>query len=388
MLSLAELSGLLLWVHVALLALVALTLGRVRTALLEAQKQYREQQNKKGGGAGDEAVAEDEFPTSSTLDETAEKRVTKTSPPLDDWIPLTDEEIDVLKQMHRWFKLAQAKDSESPGFADMPHDVLMAFIRGYSYRPDWPQACFAFVHETVKWRVKPGPPVDLAIDGPPCALMMRPADDLPNRAQFEQFFQAGPIGKDKDGRPVLLDRSCQTPPDQIFAVFDEATVVRHLTFNRECQRACNTAIAKASGRRYYKSILVIDVVGLSLAHTSKRMVGMLGAVNGLLGIRYPESVKKVYIVNAPFVFSALWTLGKKILHPITVAKMEVCGSDYAGKFAADGLQLDGGALPDTVVGWTATIARLREEVGDDALLQRGYLPADDEEVMRKHGLLE
>ena len=55
---------------------------------------------------------------------------------------------------------------------------------------------------------------------------------------------------------------------------------------------------------------------------------------------YPESVKKVYILNAPFVFRAFWAIIKPILHANTVAAVEILGSDYASVFKKNGIDAD------------------------------------------------
>ena len=98
-------------------------------------------------------------------------------------------------------------------------------------------------------------------------------------------------------------------------------------------------------------------------------------------------------INAPFVFQALYALMKQIIHPITVAKLEVCSADYHKRLAEAGVQLEGGALPPcdahspTFDGFFGAMTKLRAEVGDDARIVRGFLPDDDAEAMRRHGLL-
>ena len=44
--------------------------------------------------------------------------------------------------------------------------------------------------------------------------------------------------------------------------------------------------------------------------------------------RYPETMGKFYIINAPFGFSALWNVVKPWLDEFTVKKIDILGSKY------------------------------------------------------------
>jgi len=54
---------------------------------------------------------------------------------------------------------------------------------------------------------------------------------------------------------------------------------------------------------------------------------------------YPETMFKIYLINAPLVFRAIWAVIKPWLHPITVAKVNLLGSSKEAlkKFELDGL---------------------------------------------------
>jgi hypothetical protein len=39
---------------------------------------------------------------------------------------------------------------------------------------------------------------------------------------------------------------------------------------------------------------------------------------------YPETMWKIYLVNTPMLFRAVWTVVKPWLHPITAAKVPFC----------------------------------------------------------------
>ena len=47
--------------------------------------------------------------------------------------------------------------------------------------------------------------------------------------------------------------------------------------------------------------------------------------------RYPECMGKFYIINAPWAFSAVWSIIKPWLDEVTVSKVEILGSGYKDK---------------------------------------------------------
>ena len=49
-----------------------------------------------------------------------------------------------------------------------------------------------------------------------------------------------------------------------------------------------------------------------------------------------QSVKKVYILNAPFAFRGLWAIVKPWLHPNTRAAIEICSGNFLEVFEANG----------------------------------------------------
>ena len=61
-----------------------------------------------------------------------------------------------------------------------------------------------------------------------------------------------------------------------------------------------------------------------------------------------QSVKKVYIINAPFVFRGLWSMVKPWLHPNTQAAIEICSSNHLETFEENGISRE--SLPVSLGG--------------------------------------
>ena len=87
----------------------------------------------------------------------------------------------------------------------------------------------------------------------------------------------------------------------------------------------------------------------------------------------------------------LFSIGKSFLHPVTLEKITVLGSDYESALREAGIKLDIGGyrVPEHPPSWSEYMASPRMRVGKElpekALLE-GFLPEDDAESYRQHGI--
>lgn len=61
---------------------------------------------------------------------------------------------------------------------------------------------------------------------------------------------------------------------------------------------------------------------------SSQVKGILQQASKISGDNYPENMGIMYCVNAPFIFSAAWTMIKSFLDERTVAKVKIIGGSY------------------------------------------------------------
>ena len=76
------------------------------------------------------------------------------------------------------------------------------------------------------------------------------------------------------------------------------------------------------------------------------------------------------MINAPMVFTMVYSVLKTFLHPLTTSKMSVLGKDYRQAFDDAGLELFTGGVPDAV-SWSAELAKLKAEHPRE-VLEQGY----------------
>jgi len=60
---------------------------------------------------------------------------------------------------------------------------------------------------------------------------------------------------------------------------------------------------------------------------------------------YPETLKKLYIINAGWLFKTAWMVIKNFLHPITAAKVVIHGTNYRKALSEAGIT----EVPDWVI---------------------------------------
>jgi CRAL/TRIO domain len=71
----------------------------------------------------------------------------------------------------------------------------------------------------------------------------------------------------------------------------------------------------------------LDLDGVSLTNFY-RVKDYVSAASSIGQNRYPETMGKFYIINAPWAFAAVWGVIRPWLDEVTVAKIAILGSGY------------------------------------------------------------
>mmetsp|Transcript_138271 Transcript_138271/g.195712 ORF Transcript_138271/g.195712 Transcript_138271/m.195712 type:complete len:333 (-) Transcript_138271:45-1043(-) len=99
-------------------------------------------------------------------------------------------------------------------------------------------------------------------------------------------------------------------------------------------------LSEESGVQRYKHTLIIDLAGSGMGILSGKKKKMVQRVMAIGSDFYPETVWKIYVINAPFIFRAAWGIAKAWVHPVTQAKINVLGnpSECAKKLETEGVK--------------------------------------------------
>ena len=158
---------------------------------------------------------------------------------------------------------------------------------------------------------------------------------------FHQCWPEKIFGYDSYGHLILGTRICELNCDKLES-FSEAAVERLVGQKLSALMAIKRERHALTGARRYKHTSVIDLSGLSTALLAGHRRALIKRVMDIGTHLYPETAWKIYILNAPLVFRAVWLVVKPWLHPKTLAKISILGSSPARAMQADG---DSPSLP-------------------------------------------
>ncbi|KAF4681341.1 cytosolic factor, phosphatidylinositol/phosphatidylcholine transfer protein [Perkinsus olseni] len=77
-----------------------------------------------------------------------------------------------------------------------------------------------------------------------------------------------------------------------------------------------------------KTCTIIDLKGLGLKQFTPQVKNMMQKLAKVANDNYPEVLGTMFVVNAPFIFTAIWKVVSPMVDPITRSKIVVLGSNY------------------------------------------------------------
>jgi len=96
------------------------------------------------------------------------------------------------------------------------------------------------------------------------------------------------------------------------------------------------AISRKTGFRMTRHITVLDAYSINLTNLSA-VKGMTDRILGDIQVMYPETLKRLYIINTGWLFKAAWIVIRNFVHPITAAKVVILGTSYRTELSKAGI---------------------------------------------------
>ena len=87
------------------------------------------------------------------------------------------------------------------------------------------------------------------------------------------------------------------------------------------------ACSRKSGHLLETCCTVMDLKGVTLSRVPQ-VYSYVRQASAISQNYYPERLGKLYLINAPWGFSTVWSVVKGWLDPVTVAKIHILGSGY------------------------------------------------------------
>ncbi len=148
---------------------------------------------------------------------------------------------------------------------------------------------------------------------------------FPEHELVQSAWAHGYHKTDKRGRPVYIDRIGCADLDTLFKVTTPERIAEEHLYEWELLlRERFPACSRAAGRCVRQTMTVVDLAGLSLARFNTARPVVL-ALTRLDQEYYPEFLGDLVLVNAPWVFTAVWAVVSPMLGARTQRKVQVFG---------------------------------------------------------------
>ncbi|KAK1352234.1 phosphatidylinositol/phosphatidylcholine transfer protein SFH12-like [Heracleum sosnowskyi] len=197
--------------------------------------------------------------------------------------------------------------------------------------------------------------------------------EFKERDEVLKYYPQGHHGVDKEGRPVYIETLGKVDANKLMQA---TTLDRYIKYHvQEFERTFNDkfpACSIAAKKHIDQSTTIIDVQGVGLKSFGKAARDLLQSIQSIDGNNYPETLCRMYIINAGSGFRLLWNTVKSFLDPKTTAKINVLGNKYQSKLLE---VIDASELPE-FLGGTCNCA----EKGGCMQSDKG--PWNDPEIMK------
>lgn len=147
------------------------------------------------------------------------------------------------------------------------------------------------------------------------------------RAKITQAYQFVHHKTTHAGLPVYIDRIGKLDlPGLKVAYGSQERFMQFLVCYGECTMQYRfPACSLAAGKYIGKGVYIVDLTGFALSNFNSEMRAFLKAFNGVFGDNYPESVEKMFIINAPLMFRTVWSFIGPLMDKRTRDKTSILG---------------------------------------------------------------
>ncbi|GAM83259.1 hypothetical protein ANO11243_012450 [Dothideomycetidae sp. 11243] len=194
--------------------------------------------------------------------------------------------------------------------------TLLRFLRARKFDVNHSKQMFL---DCEKWRKEFGGGID---------NLLQTFDFSAEKKKLAHLYPQYYHGTDKDGRPVYIEQLGNINLTEMYKITTEERLLSNLVV--EYEKVADPrlpACSRRSGHLLETCCTIMDLKGVGLSNVSQ-VYGYLQKASGVSQNYYPERLGKLYVINAPWGFSTVFSFVKKWLDPVTVNKIHILGGGY------------------------------------------------------------
>ncbi|KAM7258831.1 hypothetical protein ACFE04_014572 [Oxalis oulophora] len=160
-------------------------------------------------------------------------------------------------------------------------------------------------------------------------------DSISQDFKFEEYeevkkcYPHGFHGVDKCGRPVYIDRIGMVDLNALLKVTTLDRFVKyHVSEQEKTLNLRFPACSLAAKRHIASTTSILDVQGVGMYSFSKPARYLFTEIQKIDSCYYPETLHRLFIINAGSGFKMLWNVLKAFMDARTLSKIQVLGNDY------------------------------------------------------------
>lgn len=138
----------------------------------------------------------------------------------------------------------------------------------------------------------------------------------------------------KEGRPVYIEQLGKIDLTAMYKITSADRMLQNLVVEYEKMADPRLpACSRKSGVLLETSCTIMDLKGVGLGKMNS-VYSYVQQASAISQNYYPERMGKLYVINAPWGFSTVFSVVKKFLDPVTVAKIHILGGGYEHELLA------------------------------------------------------
>ncbi len=203
--------------------------------------------------------------------------------------------------------------------------LMLQVIRGNYHHDRRLETIYDHYKQVLAWRAGIG--ADTILANPPTPTVTQ-------HSEWRRRWHLDLYGEDREGRPILGHQLGRIDPSTFLDTFNLDMIMLQYCRDLEFLSWRKRRLTEQLGAMVYKQIVILDMTGLGMGHFGSKFRGPIAEVVVLLQQMYPEGTHRIFIINCPFAFRAVWSAVRGFVDEETQQNIIILSNDQSQQLAA------------------------------------------------------